>query len=135
MSKVCNGCEETKSVQEFRKGSGKCKLCIAAYAKQYHTKNKETIAAQRQCRADYNEVLAAKRQQYLQENPFSKTCNGCGEKKAMDKFGKGSGKCKLCIAAQQKQWRADNREAIAARQKQYQKDNKEAIAAKAKHLT
>ena len=48
----------------------------------------------------------------------------------MDQFYKGRGKCKVCIAAQKKQYRQDNKEAIAARMQQYHKDNKEAIAAK-----
>ena len=52
----------------------------------------------------------------------------------MDQFykrlGKPRAKCKMCIAAQVKQYEKDNKEAIAAKKQQYQKDNKEAIAAK-----
>ena len=67
---------------------------------------------------------------------MSKTCTGCGETKAVDQFykrlGKPTAKCKMCIAAQVKQYEKDNKEAIAAKKQQYQKDNKEAIAAKQK---
>ena len=64
----------------------------------------------------------------------AKTCTRCGETKAVDQFykrlGKPTAKCKMCIAAQVKQYQKDNKEAISAQKKQYQKDNKEAISAK-----
>ena len=63
---------------------------------------------------------------------MSKTCTGCGERKAVDQFYKGRGKCKVCIAAYMKQYNADNKEAFAARKQQYQKqynaDNREAMS-------
>ena len=60
-------------MDQFRKGRGKCKVCIAAYMKQYNADNKEAFAArkqqyQKQYNADNREAIAAQQKQYRQDN-------------------------------------------------------------------
>tara|TARA_B110000977_G_scaffold123212_1_gene158132 strand:+ start:1199 stop:1876 length:678 start_codon:yes stop_codon:yes gene_type:complete len=56
----------------------------------------------------------------------AKTCKACGETKAVDQFYRKQGKCKVCWAQYQQQYRKDNKEAA----KQWRADNRETIAAK-----
>jgi len=123
MSKVCKGCGETKAVDQFYKGRGKCKMCIAAQKKQYRQDNKEAIAARmQQYHKDNKEAIAAKKQQYYADNQEAIAAR---RKQYLQDN-------KEAIAAQQKQYREDNRETLAAKRQQYYADNREAINAKAR---
>ena len=111
MEKKCSDCESIKPLTEFgcktsnRDGlTGRCKLCLAEYQRQYRLNNKEKIIEiNRLYRLNNKEKIAEIKKQHYKNN-------------------------KENIEAYQKQYREDNKEKVANRKKIYQQNNKEKIA-------
>jgi hypothetical protein len=72
-TKTCRRCDVTKPRAEFRKRGGKrcpnglaswCKVCQAAYLKEYQAKNREKLAAQRHAfyEANRDRILAQQKE-------------------------------------------------------------------------
>lgn len=74
MFKICARCKEEKdevcfSASEFKKNSGRCKLCVSDYNKEYQKQNKSVIKIQRKAYYDDNkEILLGKHQEYYKKN-------------------------------------------------------------------
>ena len=105
-TKTCCTCHECKPITLFVKKRNQCKVCIAAYHREYHQEHREEITARdRKWRQQNKNKINAKSREYYQNN-------------------------KVEIAANSRKYHQENKEEIAAQHRKYQQKNREEINAR-----
>jgi len=113
--KVCKICKEEKELKEFGKAkankdglNGQCKVCVAAYMKEYQQDNKEAITTYKKRN---KKIIASYQKEYHQKN----------KKKLLTKMKEYNEKNKETIASYQKEYHQDYKPIHNARNKERRK--------------
>lgn len=77
-NKTCPNCNKTKSIDEFYKGAGKCKLCQHAYNKIHNEKNKDKY---REYQRKSSKSCYNRGQTFINKHRAICGCIKCGEKR------------------------------------------------------
>jgi hypothetical protein len=77
-NKTCPNCNETKPINEFYKGAGKCKICQHSYNKIHNEKNKEKY---KKYQRKSSKVCYDRGQTFINKHRAICGCMKCGEKR------------------------------------------------------
>jgi hypothetical protein len=121
-TKICNKCQEVKTLSEFGKNKGKilnrCKKCTRLSSKEWYENNKEKAKQYKKEWHENNKGKVKQRNKEWYENNKEKAIQYQKERYENNKEK---------IKQQHKEWRENNKEKIKQNQKEWRENNKEKL--------